>query len=69
MGNTDTFLQPICFLLIFIPGAAVIVAIILYYKLAVAFGQGVGFTLGLVFVKPVFLMILAFGDYDYYEPM
>ena len=43
-----------------------IISIITKYKQAVAFGQGVGFTFGLVLLKPIFCMILGFGNYQYY---
>lgn len=36
------------------------------YKQSVAFGQGIGFTIGLFFLNPIFNMILAFGQYRYY---
>ena len=34
--------------------------------LAVAFGEGIGFTIGLCLLNPVFNMILAFGHYEYH---
>ena len=34
-------------------------------KLAKAFGRGVGFTIGLVFLKPIFTIILGFGPAQY----
>lgn len=43
-----------------------IIGIITKYKQAVAFGQGIGFTVGLVLLNPIFCMILAFGNYQYY---
>ncbi len=37
------------------------------YKMALAFGQGIGFTLGLIFLKPIFICILGFGkSYEYH---
>lgn len=43
-----------------------IIGIITKYKQAVAFGQGIGFTVGLVLLNPIFCMILGFGSYEYY---
>lgn len=43
-----------------------IIGIITKYKQAVAFGQGIGFTIGLVLLNPIFCMILGFGNYQYY---
>jgi len=34
-------------------------------KLAKSFGQGGGFTVGLIFLNPIFLLILAFGSAQY----
>lgn len=42
-----------------------IIGIITKYKQAVAFGQGIGFTIGLVLLNPIFCMILGFGSYEY----
>ncbi len=39
-----------------------------YYKLAKRFGHGIPFTLGLVFLTPIFLFILAFGEDQYLGP-
>ena len=35
------------------------------YKKAVAFGEGIGFAIGLFFLPAIFAMILAFGSYRY----
>ena len=45
-----------------------IIAIISEYKLAKAFGKGFGFFLGLLFLNPVFKLILGFGDAQYQGP-
>lgn len=45
-----------------------VLAIISEYKLAKAFGKGFGFFLGLVFLNPIFKMILGFGDAQYQGP-
>ena len=42
-----------------------IIAIISEYKLAKAFGKGFGFFLGLLFLNPIFKLILGFGDAKY----
>ena len=34
-------------------------------RLSTRFGQGVGFTLGLIFLSPIFWLILAFGSAQY----
>lgn len=44
---------------------AAVIAIITKYRQAVAFGQGIGFTIGLVLLDPIFNMILGFGSYEY----
>ena len=35
------------------------------YRLSKVFGHGIGFTLGLIFLQPIFLMILGFGSSKY----
>ena len=40
-------------------------AIWLNHRLSVRFGQGVGFTIGLVLLSPIFWLILAFGSAKY----
>ncbi len=44
---------------------AVIISIVYYSKLSKSFGHGVGFTLGLIFLNPIFMLILAFGKSEY----
>lgn len=56
------------FLLTCIPCVGFIFQIILCFKLAPAFGKGVGFAFGLLFLSPIFYMILGFGDADYIGP-
>ncbi len=53
------------FLLTFVPCANFVVLIILYFKLAKAFGQGTGFGFGLLFLSPIFMLILGFGSSQY----
>jgi hypothetical protein len=58
--------RPIWWILpLFIPIVGFIVAIILTNDLAKAFGKGVGWTIGLLFLPMVFLPILGFGDDEY----
>lgn len=56
-------------LLVIIPFAGpivvLVITIITEYKLAQAFGQGAGFTVGLVLLPYIFTLILGFGDYRY----
>ena len=50
------------FLLLLIPFVNAVVSIITSWKLGKAFGAGTGFCLGLIFLSPIFLMILGFGQ-------
>ena len=52
-------------LLPLIPFVGIIFAIILLVQFAAAFGKGVGFALGLIFLGFIFLPLLAFGDAQY----
>ena len=71
-GNGWLFLVPLVLSLLgFIPLlgtllviASVVINVITQYKKAVAFGQGIGFTIGLVLVSPIFNMILGLGNYQ-----
>lgn len=45
-----------------------VVTIMLYWKMAKAFGQGVGFFFGLLFLSIIFYCILAFGKAQYVGP-
>ena len=45
--------------------AATVLKLIGLYKLSRAFGHGVGFTFGLVFLNVIFMMILGFGKSAY----
>lgn len=56
------------FIALFIPILNLIFWIVLMYNLAKVFGKGVGFFLGLVFLAPIFLLILGFGDAVYRGP-
>ncbi len=56
------------FLLTFVPCVNVIVMIMMYFKLAKAFGKGTGFGFGLLFLNTIFILILGFGDAQYVGP-
>ena len=56
------------FLLTLIPLANLVVMIILWVKLAKAFGKGGGFAVGLVFLNLIFTCILGFGKAKYVGP-
>ncbi len=53
------------FLLLLVPIVGFIFAIILYFKLAKAFGKGTGFGFGLLFLSIIFMSILAFDSSEY----
>ena len=53
------------FLLMFIPFVNFVVAIVALRGVARAFGKGVGFTVGLVLLSPIFFCILGFGSSRY----
>lgn len=48
--------------------AMFVIALLQNLKLAKAFGRGTGFGLGLVFLSPIFYMILGFSDSKYIGP-
>lgn len=56
------------FLLLCIPFVNFVVGIIVYVKLAAAFGKSGGFAVGLIFLPIIFLPILAFGNSIYQGP-
>lgn len=62
-------MSPWLLLLILIPVvgsfAILVLTIIMNLKLAKAFGKGTGFALGLIFLSPIFSLILGFGDAKY----
>ena len=53
------------FLLCLVPVVNAVIGIMLYFKLSKAFGHGVGFGFGLLFLTPIFFLILAFGSSEY----
>ena len=54
------------FLYLFVPILNVVASIMLYVRLGQRFGKGTGFILGMIFLSPIFLLILAF-DNSYYQ--
>lgn len=58
----------ILFLLMCIPVVNFVVLIMVYVKLAKAFGKGTGFAVGLIFLAPIFMCMLGFGDAQYEGP-
>ena len=55
-------------LLLLIPGVNMIFAIWATNLLSKSFGQGVGFTIGLLVLSFIFYPMLAFGNYEYKGP-
>src|SRR6185436_10329986 len=53
------------FLLFFIPVVNIVIAVMVMIGVAKAFGKGTGFALGLLFLSPIFIPILGFGDAQY----
>ncbi len=53
------------FLLLLIPFVNFIMLIIMYAKLATAFGKGAGYTLGLIFLSGIFIPMLGLGSAEY----
>lgn len=56
------------FLLMFVPCVGVVFSIMCNIKLAKAFGEGVGFGIGLTLLPFIFTLILGFGSAQYYGP-
>ena len=56
------------FLLAAIPLVNIVFLIMMTNRLSKAFGHGVGFTFGLLFLAFIFYPILAFGSSEYTEP-
>ena len=57
------------FLLLLIPLYNIYVSIKFYIDLAKSFGKEATFAIGLIFLGPIFLAILAFGSAQYVGPM
>lgn len=58
----------VLFLLLFVPFVNFAAQLVVQHKLAQAFGKGFGYTLGLIFLNPIFMLMLAFGDAEYIGP-
>jgi hypothetical protein len=56
-------------ILLFIPIINIIFLIIIIHRLSLSFGQGVGFTILLIFLGIIGYPMLAFGDYKYVGPL
>ena len=52
-------------ILMFVPVASLVVAILVNIDIAKKFGQGAGFGIGLAFLPFIFVPILGFGDAQY----
>ena len=61
-SSQNAFVSAIAFILVI---AAIVIAIVQLNKMSKAFGHGTGFTVGLVFFYPIFLLILGFGSSQY----
>jgi hypothetical protein len=71
--NTVIFLHVIgrsgwWILIFFVPVVNIIFGLIFIHELSKAFGHGIGFTLGLIFLSFIFIPILAFGGSKYAGP-
>ena len=54
---------------IFVPIASLVLAFIVFYNMAKAFGKETGFAFGMVFLPFIFFPILAFGEAKYTVPV
>ena len=52
-------------ILLLIPIVNFVILIIVYHRLSLSFGKGVGFTIGLILLSFIFVPILGFGDATY----
>ena len=55
-------------LLMLVPFVNVLISLVECFDLARVFGKGAGYGLGLIFLSPIFLMVLAFGPATYQGP-
>lgn len=58
-GGSTSVIAAVCGVLVLVLG------IVGNYKLAKSFGKGIGTFLGLVFLEPLFMIILGFGSAEY----
>lgn len=56
-------------LLTFVPCVNIVMTVMVYIKLAQAFGKGAGFGIGILFFPFIFLPMLGFGDAQYNGPV
>ena len=56
------------FLLLLVPIVNIVYTIMLYVRLAKAFGKSTGFAVGLIFFAPIFMLILGFDSSQYQGP-
>lgn len=56
------------FLWLLVPVANLVAIVIQSYRLALAYGKGTGFALGLLFLPPIFYLILGYGRSSYIGP-
>lgn len=58
--------RPVWWLVLFlIPFVNLVIAFIVAFDLAKAFGKGAGFALGMIFLSPIFYPVLAWSDAKY----
>jgi len=55
-------------LLFFVPIVNIFIGLMVINDLSKSFGKGTGFTLGLIFLSPIFWCILGFGPAQYIGP-
>ena len=61
--------RPVWWVVLFcIPFVNFVAVIIVYIDLARSFGKDIGFALGMIFLFPIFMPMLAFGDARYVGP-
>ena len=61
--------RPIWWIILFlIPIVGFVMWIIVSSDLSKSFGRGVGTTIGLIFLAPIFFIVLGFGDAEYKGP-
>ncbi|HEV8509547.1 MAG TPA: DUF5684 domain-containing protein [Gemmatimonadales bacterium] len=62
--------KPVWWILLYlIPVVSIIVVVIVMHNISKNFGKGLGTTLGLIFLSPIFFPILAWGDAQYQPPV
>lgn len=62
-GSLITDKTPVIALILYIAWA--VISATEQYKLAKAFGHGIGFTIGLILLNPIFMLILGFDKSEY----